>query len=79
MRRDANRLTMSFKRNDVCYLLDALEAIIEDLKYDGGLILAEDYIRLENRLRTRLRSHDGTPFRSFAVSSPPGTQKDGQP
>lgn len=60
--RDANRITVSFKRNDFCYLLDALEAIIEDFKYDGGLVLAEDYIRLENRLRDRLRSHDRTPF-----------------
>jgi hypothetical protein len=67
-RRDANRLTLSFKRDDVCVLLDALEAVIEDFKYDGGLVLAEDYIRLQNRLRARLRSHDSTPFRAGAAA-----------
>lgn len=63
MRRDANRVSMSFKRNDFCLLIEALEAIIEDFKYHGGLVLAEDYIRMENRLKARLRSHDRTPFR----------------
>lgn len=55
---------MSFKRNDLCLLLDGLEAVIEGFKYDGGLILAEDYIRLEERVRERLRSHDRTPYRT---------------
>lgn len=57
----ANRITVSFKRNDFCYLLDALEAIIEDYRYDGGLVLAEDFIRLEQRLKDSLRSHDRKP------------------
>lgn len=61
--KDVNRISISFKRDDFCLLLDALEAIIEDIKYDGGLILAADYMRLENRLKARLRSHDTTPFR----------------
>jgi len=64
--KDANRISMSFSRRDFCLILDAFEAIIEDFKYDGGLVLAEDYIRLENRLRERLRSHDSTPFRMVA-------------
>jgi hypothetical protein len=60
---DANRITMSFKRNDFCLLLDALEAIIEDFKYHGGLELAEEYIRMDNRLLARLQSHDTTTYR----------------
>jgi hypothetical protein len=66
---DANRISMSFKRNDFCLLLDALEAIIEDFKYDGGLVLAEEYIGLEKRLRDRLDSHDRTPFRRSVRAS----------
>ena len=66
---DRGRITMSFKRNDLCYLIDALEAIIEDFKYDGGLVLAEDYIRMEERLTKRLRSHDRTPFRSSSSTA----------
>lgn len=45
---------MSFTRNDVAHLLDGLEAVIDEFKYDGGLNLAEDYIRLADRLRKRL-------------------------
>jgi hypothetical protein len=56
--RDTKRISLSVTRHDLIYLLDALEAIIDDYKYDGGLVLAEDYIRMEHRLRERLRSHD---------------------
>ncbi len=52
------KIQLTFTRHDVCNLLDALECIIEDYKYDGGLVLAEDYIALENRLKARLDRYD---------------------
>lgn len=56
--RGPERLSISLKRNDFCLLIDALESIIEDFKWDGGLVLADEYVRMEARLKARLRSHD---------------------
>ena len=41
----------TFTRNELSHLLDGLEAVIEEFKYDGGLNLAEGYVRLAERLR----------------------------
>lgn len=52
-------IRVAFSRHELTDLLDALECIIEDFKYDGGLRLAEDHIALEGRLKERLRRYDG--------------------
>lgn len=51
-------VTVKFKRNDLAVLINALEAVIEEAKYDGGLMLVEEEMRLYERLRMRLRQHD---------------------
>lgn len=56
--RNRDRIVVSFKRNDFILLLDALEWTIEDYKYTTGLERADEFVRLENRLRKRLQSHD---------------------
>lgn len=41
---------VSFTRNELSHLDDALDAIIEEFQYDGGLRLAESYMELQNRV-----------------------------
>ena len=53
----AKKLRLEFTRNELGYLVDALEAIIEDFQYDGKLILAEPYLELENRIREKMGLH----------------------
>lgn len=52
------RLRLTFTRNEVCSLLDALENLIEDYQHDVGTALVEDEIRLKNKLRDWLRDYD---------------------
>jgi len=42
---------LGLTRNDWAVILWALESVIEDAKYDGGLTLAVDEIRLAERVR----------------------------
>lgn len=47
----SKRYRPTFTRNELSLLLDGMNAVIEEFKYDGGLNLAEEYIRLAERLR----------------------------
>lgn len=52
------RVRLTLRRGELCNVLDALESIIEDFEYEGGLNLAEAYIELEARLKQVLRDLD---------------------
>ena len=42
--------TMTFTRNELSCLLDGLESFLEELKWDGGLVLGRDYMLLYNKI-----------------------------
>lgn len=56
----SRRIRLDLARNDVALLIDCIEEIIENYKYEGGLILAEDEQRLHELLLDRLHRHDGS-------------------
>lgn len=63
--RNAHRPTrISFSRAELVDLVNALEAVIEEFKYDGGLVLAEREMQLYERLLLLLRKHDRVPTRT---------------
>ncbi len=52
------KVRLELDRNDLVSLIWALESCIEDYKYDGGLVLAENEMRLCEWLQERLRKFD---------------------